>query len=98
MKFRKKPVVVEAFQFDGDLMNSDGEYYVPDWAVNAFLNDILLYDSPINSNETPYELYVQTLEGRMLANVGDYIIQGINGELYPCKSDIFEKTYEKVED
>ena len=35
MKFRKKPVIIEAFQFDGDFMNSDGNYYVPDWAVNA---------------------------------------------------------------
>lgn len=33
MKFRKKPVIIEAFQFDGDLMNSKGHYYVPDWAV-----------------------------------------------------------------
>jgi hypothetical protein len=43
-------------------------------------------------------LYIQTLEGRMQAYKGDYIIRGVNGEYYPCKPDIFEKTYEKVED
>jgi hypothetical protein len=43
-------------------------------------------------------IYIHTLEGVMKANMGDFIIKGINGEFYPCKSDIFEKTYEKVED
>ena len=98
MKYRKKPIVIEAFQYDGDLMNSDGEYYVPNWAVDAFIDDILLYDSQLNKNTPPYELYVDTLEGRMLINVNDYVIQGVNGELYPCKPDIFKKTYEVVEE
>lgn len=44
------------------------------------------------------QLEINTLEGVMLANVGDYIIRGVNGEYYPCKPDIFEKTYEKVGD
>ena len=42
------------------------------------------------------EIMIDTLEGTMLASVGDYIIKGVNGEFYPCKPDIFEKTYEKV--
>lgn len=42
--------------------------------------------------------YIPTLEGKMEAKPGDWIIQGLNGELYPCKADIFEKTYEKVEE
>lgn len=42
--------------------------------------------------------YIRTLEGEMAITPGDYIIQGINGEFYPCKPDIFEKTYEKVEE
>ena len=97
MKYRKKPIVIEAFQYDGDLMNSEGEYYVPDWAVDAFINDVLLYDCKTKKNKPPYELYVNTLEGKMLVNVNDYVIRGVNGELYPCKPDIFEKTYEIVE-
>ena len=43
-------------------------------------------------------VYVETLEGKMLANIGDMIIKGVNGEFYPCKPDIFNKTYEKVEE
>ena len=43
------------------------------------------------------KLFVRTLEGNMKAEVGDWIIKGINGELYPCKPDIFDKTYEKVD-
>ena len=42
--------------------------------------------------------YIPTLEGNMKANIGDYIIKGINGEFYPCKPGIFAKTYEEVED
>lgn len=45
--------------------------------------------------DNPY-MYIETLEGTMKASVGDYIIKGVNGEFYPCKPDIFEKTYEEV--
>lgn len=94
MKYRKKPVVIEAFQYDGDLKGADGKYYVPDWAAKEFESGTLYYDS---INQPPVELKIKTLEGDMTASVGDYIIRGVNGELYPCKPDIFEKTYEAVE-
>lgn len=90
MKFRKRPVVIEAFQYDGDLQKSNGEYYAPDWAVEALKNGTLYY-------KDAGELFVKTLEGDMKASVDDYIIRGVNGEIYPCKPDIFEKTYEAVE-
>lgn len=96
MKYRKKPVVIEAFQYDGDLMNSNGEYCVPEWAVRAFQFGIMYYDSI--DEGPPCELFIQTLEGVHHVSLGDYIIQGIQGELYPCKPDIFEKTYEAVEE
>lgn len=89
MKYRKKPVEIEAFRFDGDLQNSKGEFYVPRWAVEAFEKGILRFEGP--------ELYVETLEGTHHASAGDYIIQGIKGEIYPCKPDIFEATYDKEE-
>ncbi|WP_346961126.1 hypothetical protein [Faecalicatena contorta] len=95
MKYRKKPVVIEAFKYDGDLKGSKG-YYVPDWAVKALEKKIMFYDA-LDSDSPPCELYISTLEGVHHASVGDYIIQGVNGELYPCKPDIFEKTYELVE-
>lgn len=91
MKYRKKPVVIEAFQYDGDLMNSSGEYYVSDWAVKAFESGVMRYAS---TDAEPSELFINTLEGDHHVSVGDYIIKGIQGELYPCKPNIFEQTYE----
>lgn len=94
-KYRKKPVEIEAFQYDGDLKGSDGNYYVPDWAVKAFEEGIMCYDS-WDEREEPCELFINTLEGKHHVSVNDYVIQGVNGELYPCKPDIFEKTYDLV--
>lgn len=93
MKFRKKPVVIEAFKYYGDLMNKDGNYYVPEWAILAHKAGTLYYDA---IDREPCELFVETLEGKMHVCVGDYVIQGVNGDLYQCKQDIFEKTYEAV--
>lgn len=52
----------------------------------------------VEAYQTDRELYITTLEGRMHASIGDWIITGVNGEQYPCKPDIFEKTYEPVVD
>ena len=89
MKYRKKPVEVEAFQYDGDMVNRDGLRYVPDWAFLALGNGTMYY-------EGQGELYIKTLEGDHHVSVGDYIIQGVAGELYPCKPDIFDATYEEA--
>ena len=88
-KYIKKPVEIEAFQYDGDFMKKDGNYYVPDWAVNANLEGVLYFEDG--------ELFINTLEGKHHASVRDYIIKGVKGEIYPCKPDIFEMTYEAVE-
>lgn len=93
-KYIKKSIEVEAFQYDGDLKGSNGEYYVPDWAVKAFENGIIYYDS-LNGEE-PCELFIHTLKGNHRVSVGDYVIKGAKEELYPCKSDIFEKKYKEV--
>lgn len=87
----KKPIAIEAFRYEGDL-KACGKYCVPDWAVKAYESGVMYYKA-----NTQGELYILTLEGEMHAPVGCYIIQGVNGELYPCKQDIFEKTYEAVE-
>lgn len=92
MKYRKKPVVIEAFQYDGDIVNINA----PEWAIAAINNGTMFYDSEDNE-KPPCELFIRTLEGNHHVSIGDYIIQGINGELHPCKPDIFEKTYEAVE-
>ena len=91
-KYIKKPVEIEAFLYDGDLMDNEGNYYVPKWALNAFDDEVLVF----SSFEEPGALYVNTLEGHMKVNVGDYIIKGVQNELYPCKPDIFEQTYAKA--
>lgn len=81
MKYRKKPVVIEAFKYNGDLMNSKGKYYVPDWAVRAYEDGIMFYK---DINVSPAELFINTLDG-------DYVIQGVKGELYPCKQIYLNK-------
>ena len=86
-KYRKKPVEIEAFQFEGDFL-SDGKWCIPDWAVEAFHKGIMYFVGP--------ELYINTLEGVHHCSFMDYVIRGVNGELYPCKPDIFKKTYDKV--
>lgn len=95
MKFQKKPVVIEAFQYDGDFMNSKGKYYVPDWAVKAYERGALFYGTYRSGDkELPGAFFVKTLEGDMHVNVGDYLILGVADEIYPCKPDIFYQTYE----
>ncbi|PFG86029.1 hypothetical protein BW153_08040 [Lactococcus lactis] len=89
MKYRKKPVVIEAFKYDGDLSNNEGDFYVPLWAEKAYEEGILIFRGT--------DLFVKTLEGEMLVSLDDYIIKGVQGELYPCKPDIFGAIYEIVE-
>ena len=90
MKFRKKPVVVEAVQFLPAQKYLDG---IMRLAAEGYRRVDLL------TMEGAYpQLFIDTLEGRMEARIGDWIIKGVNGELYPCKPDIFEATYERVDD
>lgn len=86
MKATKKPVTIECFKYDGDLKNSEGKFYVPEWAAKASEDGTIYF-------KDQGEMYIKTLEGDHHATVGDYIIRGVNGELYPCKPDVFEKTY-----
>lgn len=89
MKYRKLPVVVEAIQWKGD-------------NLKEVIEMIGLNDSVKHLSWSEYEkladenkkLKIFTLEGTMMASIGDWIIKGVNGEAYPCKPDIFEKTYE----
>lgn len=83
MKYRKKPVTIDAFQLNPN------ESVKEDWFLDAISNSTIIVHSTYCD--------IKTLEGTMRANLGDYIIRGINGEIYPCKPDIFAKTYELVE-
>lgn len=84
MKYVKKPVEVEAFRFDGTITNKH-----PEWAVDAYKRGVLV-------RTHTDQVSVRTLEGWLTAKVGDYIIRGIKGELYPCRADIFKETYVRV--
>lgn len=88
MKYRKKPVIIEAIQFED---NSDRIIEIHEFMGGDTIR--VNYEDKDN----PY-LKIETLEGIMKASVGDYIIKGVNVEFYPCKPDIFEKTYERVID
>lgn len=97
-KYRKKPVVVEAFQYDGEFRDCDGKYCVPEWAEKALEDGTMYYIFPRTSLKVAPELYIKTLKGTYHVSIGDFIIRGVHGELYPCKPDIFAKTYELVEE
>jgi hypothetical protein len=80
LKYIKKPVEVEAFQFGID------EF--PNWFIYKInKNNVIIKDDCA---------YIKTLEGTMKAYKGDFIIKGVKGEIYPCKPDIFEQTYERI--
>lgn len=83
MKYRKKPVEIEAFRIGID--------YIPDWFMDKVSSNDIILHGDTNAD-------IKTLEGVMHANYGDFIIKGIEGEIYPCKPDIFYATYEVSED
>lgn len=92
MKYRKRPVEIDAMQF-----TDEDKDIVYNWAVSLQGNVYHSWDEDpeFNAAAKPV-LMIPTLEGEMTASLGDYIIQGEKGELYPCKPDIFDLTYEKV--
>lgn len=90
MKYRKKPVVIEAIQWTGFNLEE----------IQNFVEKGLSYDFyDVAWRDTPYVcMKIKTLEGDMEVSTYDYIIKGVNGEFYPCKPNIFMKTYEAVDD
>lgn len=83
-KYRKKPVVIEAIIFDGANAQECAEFTGERQDGWTYGRDCDFYE-------------IETLEGDMRASIGDFIIKGVNGEFYPCKPDIFAKTYELAE-
>lgn len=81
MKYRKKPVEIEAIRWTGE----------NEFEVSRFVGDKMFF----NDLREPV---IETLKGNMRTEIGDYIIKGVAGEFYPCKPDIFTKTYEKTEE
>lgn len=84
-KYVKKPIIIEAMVFE-DTVDCLAE-------LSDFMDN---QNVRVSYREPEPKLLIETLEGTMSANEGDYIIKGISGEFYPCKPDIFNKTYEEV--
>ena len=85
MKYIKKPVVIDAWEFNGTHDSVRG--IIP--SKKYIFNEAEQVNGVMHK---PF-LVIETLEGKMVASVGDYIIKGIQGEFYPCKPDIFQQTY-----
>lgn len=81
-RYRKKPVVIEAMRYTVESCRS--------------LHDWMGLEHADHDLDCQMGIAIDTLEGQMIASVGDWIIQGVQGEFYPCKPDIFEQTYEAV--
>lgn len=88
-QYRKKPVVIDAFQWTGGPDQTED----PEWVVEAIRNGSVRV---VNTGTSSVALVIETLEGSMRANQGDWIIRGVKGKIYPCKPDIFEATYETL--
>lgn len=101
MKYRKKPVVVDAIQFvliseTPCKFGTHKEYNSVE--IGSFIGGIVRFPThPNGTKEGRHCVEINTLEGVMTGDIGDYIIKGVAGEFYPCKPEIFEATYEAVE-
>lgn len=97
-KFRKKPVVIEAFQITRETRQDNSRW--PHWLNEAWnrgtseINSV--YPEAYGDNDS--KLVIRTVNGPVTVQWGEWIIQGVNGELYPCAADVFAKTYEPAED
>ncbi|UVT31074.1 hypothetical protein SEA_PARVUSTARDA_93 [Gordonia phage ParvusTarda] len=96
-KYRKKPVEIEAMQWDG---TAEGATPIINWVLANDGNATFRCDSDEGCGGTAgtHYLVIRTLEGDMLANSRDYVIRGVQGEFYPCRADIFAATYDEVSD
>jgi hypothetical protein len=89
-RYRKLPVEIDAFKWTGGPDQTED----PIWIVEAIKAGTVRFNPA--TNETECQMVIETLEGNMIANVGDYVIRGTAGEIYPCKPTIFESIYEEV--
>ena len=98
--YRKKPIVIEAFQMTQEARACSEPW--PNWLQEAWnkrpSEQGSLYPQDFPKSDGKDQLMINTLEGAHLVSWDDFIIQGVHGEIYPCKPDIFEATYDRVED
>lgn len=98
-KFRKKPVVIEAMQWDGVDRRAIYAWAQPVWQGLSLCNSWYLKQARDEQRQNgTYTIVIPTLEGELEARPGDWIIKGVKGEFYPCKPDIFAATYDAVDE
>lgn len=91
-RYRKKPVEIEAMQWDGTAHNATP---IIQWMHDHDANCAYECNTePCTGDDRGHKIVIRTLEGDMTATAGDYVIRGVQGEFYPCKPAIFEQTYE----
>ncbi len=96
-EFRKKAVIIEAKQLDG-VDDHDVYLWVAEQTISYDYTSENKPDVGVTIDPAGGRMVIKTLEGEMHASPGDWIIRGVQGEFYPCKPDIFEQTYEPVEE
>lgn len=91
-RYRKKPAVIEAVQWDGSMMQAEE---IIEWIATYGHVALTSKGEGMRSGPSPLKVGIRTLEGVMYASANDYIIRGVANEFYPCKPDIFDSTYEE---
>ena len=95
-RYRKRPIEIEAVQFTGDNEYEIAKFMgIPIAGLQMSVDTVFRADGDYRKNT---HIHIHTLEGTMTANCGDFIIKGVKGEFYPCKPDIFDETYEEVDE
>ena len=95
-RYRKKPVVIDAIQWDGTNIDEAVRFIADGHETFDHLPDSIHVGGGVGHTPALGTLDIPTLEGTMTASPGDWIIRGVKGEFYPCKPDIFAATYELV--
>ncbi|MDH6282875.1 hypothetical protein [Prescottella agglutinans] len=93
-RYRKKPVEIEAMQWDGTAL---GATPIINWILRNDRAARYWCREATNCGDDPHFIQIETLEGAMLASPGDWIIRGVAGEFYPCKPDVFAQTHEPAD-
>ena len=92
-RYKKRPIIIFATQ-----LTNNNARFIFDWIKDNNVDSVHILLQENSSDDVDELIEIETLEGKMVANIGDWIIRGVNKEFYPCKPDIFKKTYEEVAD
>lgn len=95
--FRKKTVIIDAFQYDGDFKCATGQYYVPYWAVEAYEMGNLYFGKSVDG-QLPFDLYVRMPNNDIIVPPGYFVIKDDSGSIYPCTQNVFGRLYDLIDE